>query len=183
MSAFFRWETDRRNPQLQCCFSEAQSWTEIRPALISSWVRFGEVLATRVSSELQNEIHLSFLSSSGRVTFDHARSKSASVGLRWDSIPLDYIWTVMCKCNWIEQQWYAVSDADDEQAERLLGNLGTTFARHCLQALSDPEVAVAFQRQRLANVRVLGQGVTQSPKRFEMDLQELMQGKLPDLHP
>src|SRR5262249_34130569 len=106
MSADFYWESDRRNSQLLRCVSEARSWQELRPAFVSAWVRFAEILGTKVPPEVRNEIILSFFSSSGRVTFGHGRRPNPP-GSHWEAIPLEYVWTVMCNCRWIEEQWYA----------------------------------------------------------------------------
>jgi hypothetical protein len=52
-----------------------------------------------------------------------------------------------------------------------------------LVAVSDPLVVEAFRAQSLGRVVVRGQGVTQSPAKFEADLGDLLRGHLPELHP
>jgi hypothetical protein len=169
MSAAFRWEQRR---QFFRCVSEAGSWEELRPALVDSWVRFAELLGSSVPADVRNEISLSFFGSSGRVTFGHADREFP--GVAWDKVPQDYVWQVMCKCPWVEGEW-------ERRDEETLWEVGVTFARTCLECASASGVKAAFDRQQLGPVRVRGEGVTQSPAGFEVDLAELLDGFIPPL--
>jgi hypothetical protein len=175
MSGDFSWANGQPS-SYRLCRSDARSWTELKPALIAAWCGFAEVLGTEVPVELRTEIHLSFFSSSGRVTFGHAKRHYPVEQYRWDLIPTDYVRTVACHCAWIEEQWDAVDEVD-------LGSLGVAFATAALEAASDPHVIESFQRQQLTTLMVYGQGVTQSPAKFETTLAALMHGQLPIVCP
>jgi hypothetical protein len=171
----FTWDTGSR--QYLCCVSAARSWAELRPALVAAWVRFADVLSTRVPVDLRHEINLSFFSSSGRVTFNHAQRDYAVADLRWDLVPTDHVWCVACRCAWIEEQWFAIED------ETLLAELGVTFAKHCLAAASDSAIQTVFRGYGFGHLLVRGQGVTQSPAAFESDLNSLFEERYPELLP
>jgi hypothetical protein len=171
MAEAFRWEQSGQSVK---CVSDARSWDELRPALIASWTRFADLLGSSIPQDVRHEIHLSFFSSSGRVNLGHA-SRSFP-GVEWNKVPTDYIWSTMCKCIWIEEQW----EAADKEEE--LAKVGVTFARTCLECATHQRVKVAFEKHELANVRVYGQGVTQSPGPFEVDLTALLDGSIPPLH-
>lgn len=181
MSADFKWRQDRRNTRLMRCQSDARSWGELHPAFVSTWTTFAELLGTKVPLDVRNEINLTFFASSGRVTMGHGRRSAPMDASQWESLPHDYVWTVMCTCRWVEEQWYAISE--QKNAAHQLGELGVTFARHCLLAASDPQVVASFLSQRLGRVVIYGQGSTQSPSHFEAELEDLLNGRLPDVKP
>ena len=183
MSMTFRFEIDARNPQLIHCKSDATSWDEMLPALMASWIRFAALLGESVPSDVRNEINLSFFPSSGRVTFGHGRRDFKITDYRWEQVPTDYIWNVMCQCRWVEEQWYGAS-GDDDTIDRTMGELGVAFAVHCLRAASHPDVAHEFTRNALAvNIPLRGQGITQSPAKFETTLDAVLKGFIPDISP
>lgn len=183
MNPSFVWTPSGREAQLFTCVSPARTWDEFMPALVASWVQFAEVLGVLAPPDVRDEIELSFFCSGGRVTFCHGTRDYPVKDFRWDLVPTDYAWCVMCKCPWIEEQWYAVADADADTHNRVLGELGVSFARHCLSAAGDPSVREAFRSFGVGNVPVHGQGATQSPAAFSTDLESLFSGKLPELRP
>jgi hypothetical protein len=170
MTTEFRWQQEKK--QLFRCVSDATSWEELRPALVDTWVRFAELLGSSVAPDVRHEINLGFFGSSGRVTFGHALREFP--GVPWNKVPQDYVWTVMCSCPWIEEQWQYL-DA------KTPGEPGVLFARTCLECASNSAVTAAFDHAQLGPVRVYGQSVTQSPAGFEVGLADLLAGRLPPL--
>ena len=181
MDALVEWQIGPA--QFYTCVTTARSWEDLTPALVASWVRFAEVLGTHVPEDVRNEINLSFFASGGRVTFGHGTRDYPVADARWDAVPTAYTWTVMCKCPWVEEQWYDAGEATDVRSAGLLAEVGITFARACLAAAGNPRVAEAFRRHGLGNLPVRGQGVTQSPAKFETDLDSLFRGDVPELRP
>ncbi|VTR98028.1 hypothetical protein [Tuwongella immobilis] len=182
MSNQFYWDENISSHELYHCVSEALTWDELKPALAASWVRFFELsMASRTEKDF-GSIRLSFFGSSGRVTLERVIPE-----IEESEIPEDFPTIgppmIMCHCSWIEQQWLDLEEKETTVLDRMLGELGTNFAKTTLQVVSMDIVLKAISDHQVPDGIVVGQGVTQSPAAFETTLDQLQMGILPKIVP